>query len=160
MILFSILVQVYTKACGAAQLYSQNVVVNGEGLFSGISCPDETADEVKSVLDTCASNGGVIPDAVEPAPSCTKSYYKVSDEFNGLATSCAAVDQTADPVRGLDQAGCQASCDALEGCDTINFRVKDPNFNGTSTCYRKNCGSFEVAACTLFSKHKSRDVRI
>ncbi len=151
-------IQVYTKACGAAQLYSDHVVVNGEGLFSGISCPDETADEVKGLLDTCAANEGVIPDAEPAKLSITKTYYKISDEFNGLATSCAAVDQTADPVRGLDQAGCQASCDALEGCDTINFRWNDPNFNGDSTCYRKNCGSFEVAACTLFSKHKSRDV--
>ena len=152
------MVQVYTKACGAAQLYSQNVVVNGEGLFSGISCPDENADEVKSLLDTCAANGGVIPDSEPAELSNTKTYYKISDEANGLATSCAAVDQTADPIRGLDQAGCQASCDALEGCDTINFRWQDPNFNGTSTCYRKNCGDFKTAACTLFSKHKSRDV--
>jgi hypothetical protein len=58
-------------------------------------------------------------------------YYKISDEFNGLATSCAAVDQAADPVVGLDQAGCQYACDMQEGCDTINFRWNDPNFNGT-----------------------------
>ena len=91
------MVQVYTKACGASQLYSQNVVVNGEGLFSGISCPDENADEVKSLLDTCAANGGVIPDSEPAELSNTKTYYKISDEANGLATSCAAVDQTADP---------------------------------------------------------------
>ena len=91
-------------------------------------------------------------------PTCSNRYYKVSDETNGLATSCAAVDQTADPKVGLDQAGCQAECDGMDGCDTINFRWKDPNFGGNSTCYRKNCGSFKVAACTLFSKHKARDV--
>ena len=149
---------VYTKACGAAQLYPEHVITDGNGLFAGVQCPDETAAEVSGLLDTCAANVGTIPDAEPVEPSCTKTYYKVSDEFNGLATSCAAVDQTADPVIGLDQAGCQAACDALEGCDTVNFRWKDPNFNGESTCYRKNCGSFETAACTLFSKHKSRDV--
>jgi len=94
----------------------------------------------------------------QPAPTCALTYYKISDEANGLATSCAAVDQTADPVVGLDQNGCQAACDALPGCDTINFRWVDPNFGGQSTCYRKNCGSFQTAACTLFSKHKERDV--
>ena len=94
----------------------------------------------------------------QPAPTCAATYYKISDESNGLATSCAAVDQTADPVVGLDQNGCQAACDGLPGCDTINFRWVDPNFNGESTCYRKNCGSFQTAACTLFSKHKERDV--
>jgi hypothetical protein len=146
---------VYTKACGAAELYSDHVVVDGDGLFSGISCPDETAADIAEILETCSS-GAVTTEAGEQ--SCTSAYYKISDEFNGLATSCAAVDQTADPVVGLDQAGCQASCDAMEGCDTINFRWKDPNFNGDSTCYRKNCGSFEQAACTLFSKHLSRDV--
>lgn len=94
----------------------------------------------------------------QPAPACAATYYKISDETNGLATSCAAVDQTADPVVGLDQNGCQAACDGLPGCDTINFRWVDPNFGGQSTCYRKNCGSFQTAACTLFSKHKERDV--
>ena len=93
-----------------------------------------------------------------PEPTCSTPYYKISDESNGLATSCAAVDQTADPVVGLDQAGCQAACDEMEGCDTINFRWKDPNFGGESTCYRKNCGDFVTASCTLFSKHKERDV--
>ena len=149
---------VYTKACGAAQLYPEHVITDGNGLFAGVQCPDETAAEVSGLLNTCAANEGTIPDAEAVEPSCAKTYYKVSDEFNGLATSCAAVDQTADPVIGLDQAGCQAACDSLEGCDTINFRWKDPNFQGESTCYRKNCGSFETAACTLFSKHKSRDV--
>jgi len=149
---------VYTKACGAAQLFPDHVITDGSGLFAGVQCPDETAAAVSTILDTCATNGGSVPD-VEPVPqSCTKRYFKISDEFNGLATSCAAVDQTIDPVLGLDQAGCQAACDDLEGCDTVNFRWKDPNFNGDSTCYRKNCGSFETAACTLFSKHKSRDV--
>lgn len=102
-----------------------------------------------------ASGGGT---CTQPAPTCAGTYYKISDETNGLATSCAAVDQTADPVVGLDQNGCQAACDGLEGCDTINFRWVDPNFGGQSTCYRKNCGSFQTAACTLFSKHKERDV--
>mmetsp|Transcript_24130 Transcript_24130/g.52665 ORF Transcript_24130/g.52665 Transcript_24130/m.52665 type:complete len:1264 (-) Transcript_24130:809-4600(-) len=90
---------------------------------------------------------------------CSERYYKISDESNGLATSCSAVDQPADPVRGLDLAGCQASCDAMPGgCNTINFRVTDPNFNGNSTCYRKRCSSFKTAVCTLFTNHKSRDV--
>ena len=102
-----------------------------------------------------AASGGT---CTQPAPTCAATYYKISDETNGLATSCAAVDQTADPVVGLDQNGCQAACDGLEGCDTINFRWVDPNFGGQSTCYRKNCGSFQTAACTLFSKHKERDV--
>lgn len=102
-----------------------------------------------------AASGGT---CTQPAPTCAATYYKISDETNGLATSCAAVDQTADPVVGLDQNGCQAACDGLPGCDTINFRWVDPNFGGQSTCYRKNCGSFQTAACTLFSKHKERDV--
>lgn len=102
--------------------------------------------------------GGSTASCTHPEPTCATTYYKISDEANGLATSCAAVDQAADPVVGLDQNECQHECDKMEGCDTINFRWKDPNFNGTSTCYRKQCGDFKTAACTLFSKHKERDV--
>ena len=149
---------VYTKACGAAQLFSDHVITDSGGLFAGVQCPDETDPEVSNVLQICATDEASISNAEEVPTSCTQMYYKISDEFNGLATSCAAVDQTKDPVIGLDQAGCQAACDGLEGCDTVNFRWNDPNFNGESTCYRKNCGSFETATCTLFSKHKSRDV--
>ena len=108
--------------------------------------------------ETDGGGGGGGGTCSQPAPTCATTYYKISDEANGLATSCAAVDQTADPVVGLDQNGCQAACDGLAGCDTINFRWVDPNFGGQSTCYRKNCGSFQTAACTLFSKHKERDV--
>lgn len=140
---------VYTKACGTKQLFANNVVVDGNGLFSGIACPAAEAPEVSSVLDACAANEGAVPTEEPEAKSCTKKYYKISDEFNGLATSCAAVDQAADPVTGLSQAGCQASCDKMQGCDTINFRRVDPNFDRESTCYRKNCGRFETAACTL-----------
>ena len=107
---------------------------------------------------TSSVAAAVLPKCTRPPPTCSSRYYKIADESNGLATSCAAVDQTADPVVGLSQTECQTSCDGLDGCDTINFRWRDPNFAGQSTCYRKNCGNFQQAACTLFSKHKERDV--
>ena len=46
----------------------------------------------------------------------------------------------------------------MDRCNTINFRWTDPNFGGNSTCYRKRCEDFATAVCTLFTKHKSRDV--
>mmetsp|Transcript_3887 Transcript_3887/g.9103 ORF Transcript_3887/g.9103 Transcript_3887/m.9103 type:complete len:1377 (+) Transcript_3887:260-4390(+) len=156
---------VYTKACGADAAWSDQILTDANGLFAAVQCTVELetpppAPEVQAVASDYVPVDCTDFDekADQEEPICVDKYYKISDESNGLATSCAAVDQTADPVIGLDQAGCQAACDSLEGCDTINFRWKDPNFQGESTCYRKNCGSFETAACTLFSKHKSRDV--
>ena len=139
---------VYTKACGAFELHSDHIIEDDNGLFAGIMCPDETETGVAELLGKCENNEPT--DILEK--SCAARYYKVSDEINGLASSCAAVDQTVDPIIGFDQAGCQAACDDMDGCDTINFRVTDPNVDGESVCYRKNCRSFQTAACTLFDK--------
>mmetsp|Transcript_27328 Transcript_27328/g.40396 ORF Transcript_27328/g.40396 Transcript_27328/m.40396 type:complete len:986 (-) Transcript_27328:398-3355(-) len=96
--------------------------------------------------------------STDATSSCFAKYYKISDQSNGLATSCASMGQTNDPVVGVSQSECQAACDSLPGCDTVNFRWSDPNFNGESSCYRKICGDFSSAVCTLFTNHKGRDV--
>jgi hypothetical protein len=142
---------VYTKACGTSEMYQDHLILDADGLFAGVNCP---AEENISQGLTCLDEGG--PIAIE---SCPERYVKISNQENGLATSCAAVDQVADPVMGLDEAGCMAACDAMiGGCNTVNFRWSDPNFGGNSTCYRKRCQDFETAACTLFTQHKGRDV--
>lgn len=129
---------IYTKACGAEENWSKQVITDGNGLFAAVECINQSPVESPQEVSQVPVEEYVPVDCTgysdEDQPQvCVERYYKISDEFNGLATSCAAVDQSADPVVGLDQAGCQHACDELEGCDTINFRWKDPNFNGTST---------------------------
>ena len=140
---------IYTKACGVEESWGNQVVVDSNGLFAAVECAK--VEESTSISNTNAITEEYIPvdctDYTEDTSQvCVERYYKLSDEFNGLATSCAAVDQAADPVIGLDQAGCQYACDTLEGCDTINFRWKDPNFNGTVSggfcCYSLFGSSF------------------
>ena len=138
---------VYTKACGAASLWPSHVVKTTDGLFAGVKCDEDTTPPAAAVAACTAGS-----DPAAASRSCASRFYKIADESNGLATSCPAVDQKLDPVRGLSLAGCQAACDALGGCNTVNYRVTDPNFDGDSTCYRKACGSFKAAVCTLFSQ--------
>ena len=146
---------IYTKACGAEENWSKQVVVDGNGLFAAVQCTQTSTVAQDSTSTTTTSVEEYVPyipvDCTgysdEGTPEvCVERYYKISDEFNGLATSCAAVDQAADPVIGLDQAGCQHACDTQEGCDTINFRWKDPNFNGTVSLFSMiRCGAFSSA---------------
>eukprot|EP00927_Polykrikos_kofoidii_P016322 TRINITY_DN17358_c0_g1_i1.p1 TRINITY_DN17358_c0_g1~~TRINITY_DN17358_c0_g1_i1.p1 ORF type:complete len:1046 (+),score=97.50 TRINITY_DN17358_c0_g1_i1:54-3191(+) len=139
---------VYTKACGAPVLWPQSAVLDSMGLFHGMSCPSQAQSDAACAQASTRAIGQY----------CAERYFKIADEVNGLASSCAPVEQTADPVRGMDLVGCQAACDALDGCNTVNFRVTDPNFGGNSTCYRKQCSDFKTAVCTLFTLHKNRDV--
>lgn len=121
---------IYTKACGTEENWPKQVITDANGLFATVECANQASAAETSTPEVALTVEEYVPvdctgysDEDKPQV-CVERYFKISDEFNGLATSCAAVDQSADPVVGLDQAGCQAACDELEGCDTINFRWK------------------------------------
>ena len=56
----------YTKACGAEELWSDYVLGGSfDGLFAGVLCPDESSQRVSEIIGRCTASAGVEPEAVE-----------------------------------------------------------------------------------------------